>query len=577
MLGLKRRFEKLADGEQGVAMAAVVGLMAVGVVLTAVVASSVITASGVTTSVRAGVQSQAAAEAGIARARLGIVANECIVTNNGRFASSGTPEYVATVWIPSGTSWVRGCPSGTATQVRILSTGYAASEGVNGVSARDETSIEVILSDVPQPPTPADPTPTPAPATLVASGPAIYAYSASGFGGSGKLVSNDGSTPSVLVKEGDVSCSGGSSGQADWIVDGGNLHVSGSCNISGSVWVDGAFNLSGGTVIQGSAIASSITVTGSSKIGGSAWSAGNITLSGGGTEVGVNATAGANLSVTGSARVKKNSWVQGLTTLDWGVMMGGDVTTRTISAPQNNPQQFVAGTITVKAPGATGASPYSQPPRPIVADWVEFGYVPADWVGFTEVLPKPTGTCDYGKLTQIVTALAGKKGLVDLRGCSNAISVSDHQKLTLTNDLALVANKFALGGSGSFGATGDHRLWLIVPDATQDGQPTCAANQSFQVGGGFGFDPKLDVMMYSPCRVDIGSSTVFTGQIFAGNVTVAGGAAMSFTAVGLPGVDLDTGLSTATPATPTNPATPPPAPSQSERTVVSSRIVEVGN
>ena len=140
-------FRRLRDEERGAGMAAVIGLLAVSLLTTSLVATSVVQATKYTTVTRAGVQSQAAAEAGIADARAGLINGTCTTKAN-RYASAtgAVPAYVATVWVPSGASWVRGCPSGTATQVRILSTGYAQAEGVNGADARDETSIEVILS-----------------------------------------------------------------------------------------------------------------------------------------------------------------------------------------------------------------------------------------------------------------------------------------------------------------------------------------------------------------------------------------------------------------------------------------------
>jgi hypothetical protein len=576
VLGLMKKFDRRIRGERGAALAAVVGLMAVSVMLTAVVASSVITATGVTSSVRAGVQSQAAAEAGIATARLGLVSGTC-TARTGRYASAAgaTPEFLATIWVPSGSGWTRGCPTGTATQVRILSSGYAAAEGVDGVSGRDQTNIELVLSALAQPTAAPAPTPTTPPVTIVASGPAIYAYNSTGFGGSGKLISLDGSTPSVLVKTGDVTCSGGSSGQADWVIDSGAFAVSGSCNITGTVWVDKGLSVSGGTAIGGSAVAASINVSGSSKINGSAWSAGDIVLSGGGTEIGVNATAGGNLTVGGSAKVKKNTWVQLHTSLDWGSNIGGNATSRTLSVPAYS-SGLVTGTVTQTNPNSPGPSPYAQPPRPVVADWIDFGYATSDWVGFTEVVL--SGNCDYTKLTAAVASLSGNKGVLDARNCTNAIEVSSYQKLALTNDLAIIANRFNLGGSGGFTTSTDRRLWLIVPDTTPGKTPTCAANQSFAVGGGFTFDSKLDVMIYSPCRVDIGSSTVITGQIFSGQASVAGGSTVNFTAVGLPGWNLTTGLSTTTPVTPADPS---PAPTEtyteSDRTVVSSRIVTESN
>lgn len=577
MLGLKHRLRRLVRTERGAALSAVVGLMAVGVVLTAVVASSVITATGVTTSVRAGVQSQAAAEAGVAAARNGLVTGTC-AANAGRYTSSVAPEYVATVWTKVSGSWVRGCPANTTVETRILSSGYSTNDGQGGVSGRDQTNIEVVLSTIAATTTTTTTTPTPQPVTLTASGPAIYAYNASGFGGSGKLVSIDGSSPSVLVKTGDVTCSGGSSGQADWVIDGGAFTVNGSCNITGTVWVDKALSVSGGPSIGGSAVAASINLSGSSKIGGSAWATGDVRLDGGGTQVGVNVTAGGNLTIVGSAAVKGHTWVQLHTSLDWGTNIAGNARSRTLSVPAYS-SGLVSGTTTTTSPNSPGASPYAQPSRPVVADWVDFAYAKTDWVGFTEYVV-PAGTnCDYARLTSIVSGFAGNPGVIDARNCTNAIEVSSYQKLALTNDLAIIANKFNFGGSGGFSSTVDRRLWLINPDATTGKTPTCGANQSFLVGGGFTFDAKLDVMMYSPCRINIGSSTKFTGQIFAGQAVVDGAAEIKYTPVGLPGWNLTTGASTTggsstTPPTSTTTTTYSP---ESDRTVASSRIVTEKN
>lgn len=578
MLGLKRRMRKLIRNEQGAALTAVVGMMAVGTVLTAVVASSVITSTGVTSSVRAGVQSQAAAEAGIAAARNGLVGGSC-AASSGRYASiaGATPEYVATVWTRVSGTWARGCPANTSVETRILSSGYATLPGVDGQSARDQTNIEVVLNSIAPTTTTTTTTPTPSAVTIVPSGPAIYAYNAGGFGGAGKLVSIDGSSPSVLVKTGDVVCSGGSAAQADWVIDGGAFTVNGSCNITGTVWVDKGLTVSGGPVVGGSAVAASINVSGSSKINGSAWATGDVRLDGGGSQVGVNVTAGGNLTITGSASVKKNTWVQLHTSLDWGTNIAGNAVSRTLSTPQWS-SGLVSGSTTTTSPNSPGPSPYAAPARPVVADWVDYAYAKSDWVGFTEFVV-PAGTnCDYTKLTSIISGFAGNPGVIDARNCSNTIAVSSYQKLALTNDLAIIANKFNLEGSGGFSSSVGRRLWLINPDTVADRAPTCGANQSFQVGGGFTFDSKLDVMMYSPCRIDIGSSTVFTGQVFAGQAVVAGGAQIKFTAVGLPGWDLTTGVSTSggTSGTPTSTTTTTYAP-ESQRAVVTSRIVAEEN
>ncbi|MES1169454.1 MAG: hypothetical protein ABUL47_02070, partial [Leifsonia sp.] len=169
---LIRRLRRSDD--RGIALAAVLGLMSVGLLLTTLVAASVINASGFSTATRAGVQSEAAAEAGIAAARAGLVNGTCVGSSNGIY--SGTdPHYLATVWIPSGNTWVRGCPAGLGTSVRILSSGYATATGVNGADAGDSTNLEAILS-------PAVP-----PTSIVATGPAVFAYNAGTFGNGGQL------------------------------------------------------------------------------------------------------------------------------------------------------------------------------------------------------------------------------------------------------------------------------------------------------------------------------------------------------------------------------------------------------
>jgi hypothetical protein len=71
--------------------------------------------------------------------------------------------------------------------------------------------------------------------------------------------------------------------------------------------------------------------------------------------------------------------------------------------------------------------------------------------------------------------------------------------------------------------------------------------------------------MYSPCKVIVASGITFRGQVFAGNVTVSDAASITYIAVGLPGVNLDTGVASATAST------------EADRTIVSYRNVQVGN
>ena len=530
--------------DEGAALAAVVGLMATTLLLTALVSSSVISSAGFTSAVRADVQSQAAAEAGVAAARAGLVNGTCVTSLN-RYASAtgATPRYVATIWVKVLGAWQRGCPI-LSNEVRILSTGYALSTGVNGASAEDTTNIEVILSTVV------------GTTSIAASGPAIYSYSANGFGGSGALTSVNGSQPSVMVKTGNLDCGGAGSGAMSFVVESGNLDIGGSCNIAGSAWASGRINHTGGATVGGNLIGAGVSMSGSSRVNGGVWSTSDVTLNGS-PSIGGNVTA-SSLTIQGA--IGGNAWIYGASTLNYNTSISGNLTTKTLSTPVAS---FVSGTTSTTNPNTPAASPYATPTRPVVPGWVDFGYDKSKWVGFTEIVLS-SSQCDYVSVQAALVVAALADVLLDARNCGN-FDLSSYQALAVGGDLAIISNKFNLGGSGSISALIPTRLWLINPDNTANNLPTCASGQQFSIGGSFSFSNNISVMMYSPCRIDIASSTRFRGQVFAGVTNVAGAAAIGYVPVGLPGVDLNTGTTSA------------PAGTESNRQIVSSRNVAVGN
>jgi cytoskeletal protein CcmA (bactofilin family) len=595
LTSLASPFRRLRSEDRGAGMAAVVGLMAVSLLTTSVVATSVVTATEYTTVTRAGVESQAAAEAGIAVARAGLLNGTCVSSSN-RYASAANtvPEYVATIWIPSGSSWVRGCPTGTATQVRILSTGYAEREGALGSDGRDESHLEVVLSSIS------------VPSTIEATGPAIYAYSSQGFGGGGTLVTTGGADASILIKQGNVNCTGGASGDADIVVNNGDLTVSGGCVITGNAYASGRITLPGGPDIGGNAIANALTMNGGSEVGGSIWVYQDVTLSGG-VKVGGNVTAasmsfssggtiGGNVQTTGAVTfnggggplikgnltaasfttgnggtVEKNAWIYGATSVNWGAVIKGNLTTKTFSKPGGSNSDFVKGTLTV-VPGGPTESPYAtnpaRPAWPIVPDWINFDYDPVDWSGFAVATITSSGSCSYTQVKNAVAGFAGQNGIVNALGCVGGVSIGGSDVVTLNQDVAIFSPKFNLSGGGGFTASQTRKLWLITPDNTVESPtlPTCTTGESsFSISGGFSFSSNLRVMMYTPCKVALGSSTTFTGQVFSGQAGVAGGAQLTYTAVGLPGYNLDTGLTTTVATT------------EADRTIVSFRNLEDGN
>jgi hypothetical protein len=221
-------------------------------------------------------------------------------------------------------------------------------------------------------------------------------------------------------------------------------------------------------------------------------------------------------------------------------------------------------------PGGPAASPYAtnsaKPATPTVPNWVDFTYVPADWTGFASATMSGSN-CTYTQLLAVVNSFAGQPGVVNALGCTNGIVIGGSDKVPVNADLAIFANIFNLNGSGGFTTTGTKRLWLISPDTVVNSAPTCTqGDTSFQITGGFTFTrPGLDVMMYSPCEIVLASGIKVNGQVFSGKAGIDGGATLGYTAVGLPGVDLNTGTVTATSST------------EADRTIVSYRNVAVGN
>lgn len=554
---LIRLARSLHRRDEGAALAAVIGLMAVMLLLTTVVATSVIGSLAVTTGTRAGVQSQAAAEAGIAAARAGLIAGTCgaqplnaVNAPTYQSAAGATPRYVATVWHPNGAGqWLAGCPVGLTTTVRILSTGYAGALGVAGAAAGDTTNLEAILSSAA--------TPT----SIQASGPAVYAYSSSGFGGGGTLYSVDGDSPNVMVKTGNVICDGGSNGISDLVVDNGTLLVKGGCGLTGNAWSSLRTTIDGGATVGGNVVAAGVT-HGGTLIAGSVWSTLDVTINGGGKIQG-NAT-GASLSVT-NGTLNGDGWIYGLSTLNWGGYLNGHLTTKALSKPNNASydSQYVKGTITV-LPGGLGSSSFSTPPaRPVVPGWVDFAYDASKWVGFTPVVM--SGTCSYAALQAVVTALTGP-GLIDARLCTNGIAIAGSDKVKIASDVAIIANKFALTNGGGFKADSAQRLWLITSDEVANRLPTCPVGGSFTISGDFDFSTTLSTMLYTPCAVNVGTGIdTFRGQLFVGAATIDGGAHLGYDAIGLPGVNLNDGTITTVTATEAN------------RVLSSLRNVQAGN
>lgn len=532
---LLTRMRRAIRGDEGVAMVAVLGLVAVALVLTSVIVTSVVSATNFSTYTRAGVQAQAAAEAGVAAARAGLAAGTCSSAGSPpvyRSAAGESPAFAAAIYRPAtGGGWTAACPVGTGTQVRIVSTGFADANAEGGVSADDTVVLEAILA--------AASTPT----TIQASGPAIYAYSSSSFGAGARFVSVDGSSPDVLVRTGNVTCSGSFPGIANFVVKGGNLAIMGSCQIEGNAYATGRMTLTGSGFVRGYAVAAGIQLEGSSRIYGRAWSTSDTVLTGNPTISGILKTQSLRLD---GGTLGSSGYVYGNTNVQnaGGSNLNATLTTQTANP---TPPSWWGGNSRITKVNPITAPTFASdvPAVPVVPDWIDFGALAAEytstaWTGFTVVTLGPT--CTVATLRAAIATVGSAPGVIDGRTCSGTLTIAGDDQINLANDLAIIAPRIAIDGSGRFAATSAHRLWLINPDTNANASPTGDCPGSLSIGGGSTKFTNLDVLLYSPCSVSIASGIQLRGQIFAGDVSLGGSAQVSYVPIGLPGVNLSTGV-----------------------------------
>jgi len=407
----------------------------------------------------------------------------------------------------------------------------------------------------------------------------------------GVLTSGGGSVAGWATGQ-SLTMTGGSLG-ATWTRS-GNATISGG-TIRGTLTVNGNATMTNGSFNAGVGVVATGSVTTGISIPGGVVNGGNVTVTNGTTtgvtSRGVLKPEGGNVNGTVKA--------MGLTMIGpgWATLAGAQIagpgcftgtgaisaavkiTSLTVGGANSCKNQaalgswytgngpITVGTVTAPASPVLTASPL-KPAAIIVPNWVDFGskaehYSAAGWPGYT-VVPI-SGTCNANKIWTALNTIGTSKGLIDARACSGGISLTGSSNeytgpfgwgddltrngFTLKNDLVIIANQFALSGSARFtGAGTESQLWLINPDTVANSTPDCAGGEKLEITGGATF-PKLRTMIYSPCKIVIGSSTSLKGQVFAGETQIAGGATITYAPLGLPGYDLGTGDETAVAAT----------------------------
>lgn len=489
-----------AKEETGSALAGVLAVFAITILLASLAASATVNGLGFTSATRAGVQSQASAEAGISFALAEMTENDCEPEfTQGDVTGAGAANLHFTVKVfsrPTPTAtWHDRCPGNGDNFVRFVSTGTPEANGLT--NARGDTrTVEAIYNWSPGRIT----------TEIKPSGAAIYSYSGGLFSGSSQLKNPDGLDTVINIAHGDAGCAFQVEGQstiyeADIVVAEGSWDTGGSCQVKGNIW---AYD--------------DLTVKESSIIWGSIWAS--------------------SLDMGQSSQIKENAWVGGNANMIETSAIVGHLTAASRTGPG------VPGRQTID-PSIDGAKPEFPGDIEPVPPWVDFTFDrEKDWSEFAYF--NMNGPCNVATMQGAIDKMSIDSpgpSVLDTRNCVEDVTLWG-AGMVLPNDVALVLGKrFYMSGAGPAISNNSEprKLWLIQPDDTKDEQPSCPAGGYISLGLTYVVDATVSTMVYTPCAITLGQSAVWRGQFYGGGMTIAQSASLSYVPGGLPGVDLSDG------------------------------------
>jgi len=241
---LRHRLARLvaAPQDRGSALIPVLAVVAVGLIVGGMLSTSVVSGLTFTGTTRASLQSQAAADAGVAAAVAGLYAGTCSAQpTTATYKSTGAITYSATVQRLANGLWQTGCPASLTPQIKVISTGRAVNS--SGTTYGAATTVEAIYQFL---------WPGPKP-----SGVGMYLYGGATVQANASLDLSEGG---LVIKKGNFVC-----GKNNAVLNGnvtvtGNLDLgSNSCAINGSAWVSGAVTLGSKGSVSGNLTSGSVT------------------------------------------------------------------------------------------------------------------------------------------------------------------------------------------------------------------------------------------------------------------------------------------------------------------------------
>lgn len=201
---------------------------------------------------------------------------------------------------------------------------------------------------------------------------------------------------------------------------------------------------------------------------------------------------------------------------------------------------------------------------PAMQTWKDYSFNPSDWTGYRIITP---ANCDYTSQAGIdqLNALSTPT-ILDLRNCTTINFTQAN--LNLKTSLAIVSNSFSTSASSFVSAfkgmnvrasdATKHAFYIINPDDTKDGVPTCSNATTGQLGLiDTEFSADFRTVTYTPCAttVDYASNDTWYGQIYSGTL-VYNNLNLNYNRVYIPGFPSTTSAATTFNASATTRATP---------------------
>ena len=534
---LTRNFRR-SDDDRGTALVAVLALSLITSVIAVTIGTVSVSAITTTNNTLGAVEARAAAEAGLNRAEALLRANAC--PPGATIMSTTAPAYSVQIFKNQGSGWTAAptCPGDDATQVRVVSTGTAARDGLNG-GANESLVLEAVFNHSPRQASPPS------------IDPAVYAYRVNTALKNFSLTSEDQSINADLqIYSGNFVCTNGARVQGNVTLNDGYADLS-SCTVDKSLHVSKWAKLLSSTVSEdvlasGDAtmpVSGAVASIDRSTVTRSIVAGGNVIVGDGSqaATVGGNVTAARTTSTT--ATIARRSTVAG------NVQSSGTVTR----------QGTVGGTVGQRVTSLAG------PPRPVVAPWTDVPYasIPFSqtvWATaarpYTEYIWR--GSCVVDRLSVEWNALRALSAtgpiVVNALGCGAAgfRTQSDLSDLAIFNDMAFVAYSFNFTKLYIDSAVPGQRKYVhfMVPDDTRDGLPTCTApSGGIILNSERNTESDITAFAYSPCKI-YSDRDYWKGQMYGGEVEFGQQAKMIYSPASPPGVNFRAGIISAPPTPP---------------------------